>query len=241
MEAVILAAGKGQRMKGISKPFFKPLLEINGIPLIAYAVDYALEAGATHVVVVVSPKNEKAMLKVLARYSTRVSVAIQHKPLGPGDAALIGLRRVGGDTAMLLMSDNLMNTDKVKQLAAACSEHETSGIGVRVVSLEQASRFTRVRNLGQGEYSYVEGVELSNEDIWPGTDKVYVWCGPLIFKTTAALLTLQSASASQGDKDVELKIGPYLAKILGSYVTIADVDAMDVGIPSAYLEKVFGR
>lgn len=241
LEAVVLAAGRGQRMKGISKPFFKPLLEINGIPLIAYAVDYALTAGATRVVVVVSPKNKDAMAETLARYGDLVSVAVQPKPLGPGHATLIGLYSVTDDTTMLLMSDNLMDADKVKEMTVECTTSGSSGIGIRVVSLEQASRFTRVRSNDSDAYAYVEGTQVTHEDIWPGTDKAHVWCGPLIFQTASARSALENALNSGSGKNEELKIGPYLSQILGPQVVVADVNAMDVGIPSAYLEKILGE
>ena len=53
MEAVILAAGRGQRMEGLARPFYKPLLEVNGMSLVAYAVEYASASGAQRVTVVV--------------------------------------------------------------------------------------------------------------------------------------------------------------------------------------------
>jgi GTP:adenosylcobinamide-phosphate guanylyltransferase len=41
-------------MEGLAKPFYKPLLEINGMPLVAYAVEYASASGVERVRVGVS-------------------------------------------------------------------------------------------------------------------------------------------------------------------------------------------
>jgi bifunctional N-acetylglucosamine-1-phosphate-uridyltransferase/glucosamine-1-phosphate-acetyltransferase GlmU-like protein len=225
-------------MEGLSKPFFKPLLEINGIPLVRYAVEYASIAGATKVTVVVSPHNGEAIAQALAQYADWISVAVQEEPLGPGHAALVGLRQVTDDKTMLLMSDNIMSIDSVQKMAFDCEMRNSDGVGVRMVSLDQASRFTRIRKLSKDSYTFVEGIEVSAEDIWPSRDKVVVWCGPVIFESDTATSVLRKAYKARKSDNAELKIGPYLSKIVRYPAVLTDVEAMDVGIPSAYLEKL---
>ena len=50
-KAFILAAGKGTRMRPLTETCPKPLLEVNGKPIIGYALDALKEAGVTDIVV----------------------------------------------------------------------------------------------------------------------------------------------------------------------------------------------
>ena len=237
MEAVILAAGRGQRMEGLAKPFFKPLLELNGIPLLAYAVEYASASGATSCCVVVSPHNKDEVSKVLSSYSQWIRIVVQEEPLGPGHATLLALKEVKSDTTMLLMSDNIMDQDTVVRMALDSAMTGDNAIGVRTVSMQQAHRFTRIRSNGNESYDYVEGPSVTLDDAWQGSTEVKVWCGPVIFNTNKALQVFSEASKSSESANGELKIGPYLSQILSGRTMLVDVEAIDVGIPSAYAES----
>lgn len=237
MESVILAAGRGQRMEGVAKPFFKPLLEINGMPLIAYAAEYASAAGASHVTVVASPNNVDDIKNALAMYASWVTVVVQPAPAGPGDAALIGLANTSDSSVMLLMSDNIMNSHAVSQMATKAMIDNVDAVGVLHIPIEKASRFTRIRTAESGFYQFVEGLDIEPADeSSPG--KSTVWCGPLIFDRERAVEVLQQEKTDHGSDLLELKIGPYLNKIIRKDALLADVGAMDVGIPSEYTEQL---
>jgi NDP-sugar pyrophosphorylase family protein len=224
-------------MEGFAKPFFKPLLEINGIPLITYAAEYASSAGATRVTVVASESNADDIKKSLKMYASWVDVVIQNEPRGPGNATLIGLGNTDCKSIMLLMSDNLMNADAVSQMATAAMINDADAVGIARVPLERADRFTRVREWEDGTYTYVEGVPVSAEDESTNGAAV-VWCGPLIFERATAIDVLNNAQASVNTDTSEFKIGPYLNKIMRLNTLLADVGAMDVGIPAAYIEQI---
>jgi len=51
MRAMILAAGRGERMRPLTDTVPKPLLEINGKPLIQYHVENLVRAGMTSIVI----------------------------------------------------------------------------------------------------------------------------------------------------------------------------------------------
>jgi GTP:adenosylcobinamide-phosphate guanylyltransferase len=66
VDTVILAAGRGARLNGIAAPFHKPLLIVNGMPLIVQLVRaaHATFRGSdetARVVVVVAPENAQAI------------------------------------------------------------------------------------------------------------------------------------------------------------------------------------
>ncbi|MBO6851800.1 MAG: nucleotidyltransferase family protein [Marinobacter sp.] len=51
MKAMILAAGKGERMRPLTLTTPKPLLEAGGKPLIVYHLEHLRQAGITHVII----------------------------------------------------------------------------------------------------------------------------------------------------------------------------------------------
>jgi len=244
VDAVILAAGRGQRMLGYSMPFFKPLLEVNGITLLAYAAEYAAAAGAEQTVVVASPHNITQVQKVLEPYSSWVQVVVQEDPCGPGHAALVGLKALeNSKTVMLLMSDNIMDREKVIIMAVSTEIMKANAVGARTVPRSQASRFTRIRStwsdriVREHQYEFAEGTELSDEDfVDPKADAPLsrVWCGPVIMDTKRAIAVLSREWDGRGQQAAELKIGPYLTEILRYPTSLFDVNAMDVGVPSAF-------
>jgi len=244
VDAVILAAGRGQRMLGYSMPFFKPLLEVNGITLLAYAAEYAAAAGAEQTTVVVSPHNITQVEKVLEPYSSWINIVVQDEPRGPGHAALLGLEALGeSKKTMLLMSDNIMNQEKVVEMAVTAEISNANAVGIRTVPRTQASRFTRVRSRWpdgvqrDNMYEFAEEGDLVDGDfVDPSAEMpvAKVWCGPVVMDTQRAINVLSSEWREKADTSGELKIGPYLTEMLRYPTYLFDVDAMDVGVPAAF-------
>jgi bifunctional UDP-N-acetylglucosamine pyrophosphorylase/glucosamine-1-phosphate N-acetyltransferase len=82
--AVILAAGKGERMKS---PRPKVLHEVGGRAMLDHAIDTAVSLGCERVVVVAGPHAPEVAARVLARLGDG-ALAIQDPPQGTGHAVL---------------------------------------------------------------------------------------------------------------------------------------------------------
>lgn len=102
LSAIILAAGKGTRMKSALPKVLHPLC---GRALVEYPVTAAFEAGADEVVVVTSGQPEiSAALE--ARYGReRIRVVVQDPPRGTGDAVRVGLEAVTQPRTLILYGD----------------------------------------------------------------------------------------------------------------------------------------
>jgi len=117
LSAIVLAAGKGTRMKSQLPKVLHPLC---GRPLVDYPVQAAFEAGADQVVVVTSGQPElTAALE--ARYGKdRISVAVQDPPRGTGDAVRAGLGAVKHPRTLILYGDTpLLRAQDLTGLIAA--------------------------------------------------------------------------------------------------------------------------
>ena len=98
--AIILAAGKGTRMKS---KLPKVLHKLSGKPMLEHVLDAAGEAGVDDEIVIVGFGSEK----VTEFLGTRARVAIQKEQLGTGHAVLQARDLLGGEkgTALILCGD----------------------------------------------------------------------------------------------------------------------------------------
>jgi len=83
---VILAAGKGKRMKDPDLP--KVMYKLNGKPMVHYVVDLARQIGSQSVIVVVGNKRELVMDYLRRSFGDGVLFAVQKEQLGTGHAVL---------------------------------------------------------------------------------------------------------------------------------------------------------
>ncbi len=97
--AVILAAGKGTRMKS-SMP--KVLHPVAGLPMVGHVVKLALDVGAAPIAMVVAPGMEK-VTDIARDIAGDVDVAIQKEQLGTGHAVLAARAALGELDGILLV------------------------------------------------------------------------------------------------------------------------------------------
>lgn len=86
--AIILAAGKGTRLKKRPKNTNKVSLKLNGKPMISYTVDLLEKTGFDQIIAVIGFASES----VKNSLGNRVTYALQPKQNGTGDAAACGLK-----------------------------------------------------------------------------------------------------------------------------------------------------
>lgn len=142
--AIILAAGKGVRMRSKKAKVLHPLL---GRPMIRYPLDAARKAGAGKLAVVVGHQSEEVVEAVSA---PDVKVVLQPAQLGTADAvskAKAALEGFSG-TALILCGDvPLLNGETLKKLLAA---HHGADALVTVLSMTPPSAKGYGRLLREG-------------------------------------------------------------------------------------------
>jgi 1L-myo-inositol 1-phosphate cytidylyltransferase len=119
MNCLILAAGLGSRLRGVSDS--KPLTPVGGIPLLEHVVRRAATGGATRVLVVTGHEAERVEA-FLAQLQMRMSVPIGWERVGDwtrpnGHSVLAGASVLNGNY-LLSMSDHLFDPRIVSGLLA---------------------------------------------------------------------------------------------------------------------------
>jgi len=107
MKAMILAAGRGERMRPLSDTMPKPLLEAGGKPLIGWQLERLVAAGFTDVVVNVAHRGEAiaAALGDGSRFGATISYSQEPEPLEVGGGIATALPLLGEGMALIVSGD----------------------------------------------------------------------------------------------------------------------------------------
>jgi len=85
MEAMILAAGAGTRLRPLTDRLPKALVPVRGRPLLAHVMDRLVAAGATRIIVNTCHHAEQIAAFVDRHSPPGVEIALSHEPDGPYD------------------------------------------------------------------------------------------------------------------------------------------------------------
>ncbi len=122
MYALILAGGKGERLRPYTEDRPKPMVEVNGIPLIGHQLNWLREQGVTDVIILCGYMNEMIIdsLKNGAEYGVNIQYSVEKEPLGRGGAFRKGFELVPETEEFVIGTngDNL-NTQSLGPMIAA--------------------------------------------------------------------------------------------------------------------------
>lgn len=157
--AVILAAGKGTRMKS---PLPKVMHAVGGRPMMDWSIALAREVGAERIVAVVHPSQD-VLIAHLNQHHPDVAIAFQDPPQGTGHAvrcaegALAGFE---GDLAVLYGDSPLVPAGTIEDLFGTLSAN--TGLGVLGFEAEEPGLYGRLITAEDGSLeAIVEAREAS--------------------------------------------------------------------------------
>jgi len=135
---IILAAGQGTRMKS-AKP--KVMHDVAGQPMLGYVIAAMRDAGIGSIVVVSAPHMDD-----LRAYVTGVGAenAIQHKPLGTGNAALSAREALEGFGGSVVINNGDMPMAQSAMMAESIASGEKNGFSVVAFRPKDPAHYGRV-------------------------------------------------------------------------------------------------
>jgi bifunctional UDP-N-acetylglucosamine pyrophosphorylase/glucosamine-1-phosphate N-acetyltransferase len=219
VRAIVLAAGKGTRMK-CELP--KLLHTVAGRPIIATLIDEVMRAGVDDVTVVVGHESD-AVASVLPE-----SVRLVHQPeqLGTGHAAEVALEGIGdvsGDTVLVVPGDSpLFRAETLRRLLDAHRPPAT----LLTVELADPTGYGRVLRDGDSVVGIVEEADADDDQrsIHEVAVSTYTFDGSAL---SAALSRLTTDNA-QSEK--------YLTDVIGILTESGPVGAMLADDPTEGLQ-----
>jgi dTDP-glucose pyrophosphorylase len=200
VKAVILAAGKGTRMKQLTDALPKPMLRVQGKPILEHIIDGLITAGVTEVFVVTGYQAEviERYFEDGKRWGIRIAYGRQLVQDGTGKAPELAKDFVGLNTFLLTYGDILVKPETYQQMLQRFSEGNFSGL-VTVTGREDVAKgglnffdaeFCLTRLVEKPDASHLE--QLRKEGwLRPGQPAwynagIYIF-RPLLFEFTARL------------------------------------------------------
>ena len=144
--AVVLCGGKGERMRPITDRLPKPLVPLNGTPILAHLLRYLSGAGIQRIVLCIGYRAQSIRQFVKDFNSTAEIVCVDSGDVGMTDRILDAREHVP-DRALVCYGDTLANVD----LAELLSFHEEHGAGATLTVYPMQSPFGVVEVNDSGE------------------------------------------------------------------------------------------
>ncbi len=159
-QAVIMAAGKGTRMKSDRS---KVMHEVAGRPMIEWVAKAALDAGCDNLVVIVGHQREVVQEHLTRQFGDRVAFAVQDPQLGTGHAVFCAVPALrDGASRTLILSGDVpnMQPETIRAFVAAA---QGSTLSVMTAVLADAARYGRIVRDGETLRAIVEHADASPE------------------------------------------------------------------------------
>jgi len=158
MKGIILAGGTGSRLWPITMGVSKQLLPVYDKPMVHYPLATLMAAGLRDVLIITTPEDSESFSRLLgdgSPWGMNIQYAVQPRPEGLAQAFIIAEGFLAGDSAALILGDNLFYGPSLGRKLT----EQTSVIGGHVFAYEVAN---------PSEYGVVEfgsdGVAISIEE-----------------------------------------------------------------------------
>jgi bifunctional UDP-N-acetylglucosamine pyrophosphorylase / glucosamine-1-phosphate N-acetyltransferase len=216
--AVILAAGKGTRMKS-TRP--KVLFPAVGKPLLSHVIDAVDAAGVSDVVAVLGHGRDEVSAMLRARYGERVRTAIQEEQRGTGHAVMVALPAVQTSSRAVLVVCGDTPRLEPGALAALIERFGTSGApaAMWVTTLLDPTGYGRVILDDEGRVARI----VEQKDASP-TERAVRRINPGVYVFDRAFLhtTLPSLRADNAAGEL------YLTDVIAAAAAAGGVAALEV-------------
>ncbi|MBI1281595.1 MAG: NTP transferase domain-containing protein [Anaerolineaceae bacterium] len=190
MDAIILAGGKGTRMMPLTASTPKPLLLVQGRPILEWSL-LSLPQQVDHVMVVVNYLKEQVAdyMQQQRMISSYALVEQQPKPLGTGHAVLCCRPHLRSNEFLVLNGDDLYDSPSLSHLA-------TQPIGILGASRNNASKWGVLVFSADKKLSRIH--EKPPEGTYP--DPVFVNAGA--YKFNSRIFEYELPLSSRGEYEI---------------------------------------
>lgn len=156
MHAIILAGGRGKRLRPITDYVPKPLVPLNNIPIIEWQISYLKKFGVKEITICTGYKTEmiQNFLAVKNNLGVKIKFSVEKTPLGTGGAIKQAGLSIKDKSFFVLNGDTITNIDLGKLVKKQNS----------IASIELKTKFGVVEIEGDKIMQFKEKKEIPN--VW---------------------------------------------------------------------------
>ena len=155
MKAIILAGGRGKRLKPITDYVPKPLVPIKNTPIIEWQIKYLKKFGIKEIIVCTGYKTEMLQNYLNTKnFGVKITLSIEKSPLGTGGAIKKAGKSIKDKSFFVLNGDIISNIDLRK-----LSKKQNS-----IASVELRTKFGTLETSGDKISKFNEKKEIT--DLW---------------------------------------------------------------------------
>jgi UDP-N-acetylglucosamine diphosphorylase / glucose-1-phosphate thymidylyltransferase / UDP-N-acetylgalactosamine diphosphorylase / glucosamine-1-phosphate N-acetyltransferase / galactosamine-1-phosphate N-acetyltransferase len=242
MKAVILAAGKGTRMKELTNEVPKPMLRVQGRPILEHIVE-GLKAGGIREFCLITGWRAEVVEGHFgdgSRFGVGIQYARQVVQDGTGKAPELARSFVGGDDFLLTYGDILVKPETYQRMLARWREDQFSGL----LTVTQGQDVTKGGlNFFDGQFclkrliekpSAVQVEELRRDGWLKAGEPVWYNAGIYIFRPQLFEFTARLQKSPRGEYELTDAISAMVAagrriaglEIQGRWVDVRDPEVL---------------
>ena len=154
MKALILAGGRGKRLKQITDYVPKPLIPLNNIPILEWQIRFLKKNGIKEVIICTGYKTDQIenYLDIKKNFGIKIHFSIEKKPLGTGGAIKNAKKFLNEKSFFVMNGDVLTNLDlkllRTKPNSIATIPLKTK-FGVIETSDEKITKFSEKKEISK--------------------------------------------------------------------------------------------
>jgi len=152
MKALILAGGKGTRLKPLTNTIAKQLLPVANRPILFYILDRVRQAAITDIGIIISPDTGNWIKKAVgdgSKWDAQITYILQPDPAGLAHAVKTAQECLGDSAFLMFIGDNLIKED-LTEIVVEFQQHRPDALILfKEVSNPSSFGIAELNELGQ--------------------------------------------------------------------------------------------
>ena len=188
MKALILAGGRGKRLRPLTDKIPKSLILINKKPLIQYSINYLKKFGINEIIICSGYKSKQIQnfLKKKKNFGCKIEYSVEKNPLGTAGAIRNAIKNLSDESFLVINGDIITNIDLKKILKKPNT----------IAANELKTKFGTMEIKNNKILKFNEKTDVQN-----------VWMNPGLYHLSTGILKILPRTGS-----LEAEIFPKLAK-----------------------------